>query len=150
MTGQLSLEVPCHNFPSKTEIYHVWLNQGHIVAVGSPSLGKNLLSFITQHGWLSERIISKLSHLLPNDVPAGIYLQKQGWLRPQEVQLLFYSQVKQQINVLARYHHGKFRFDSNSVLPMEEMTGFSIPAGKVAWNSLQSHGWQTATPLAAP
>jgi hypothetical protein len=149
VTGRLTLQLPRPSFPSKTEIYQIWLNQGHVVAVNSPSLGKNLLSFVTQHGWLSERITSKLGRILPSDMPAGIYLQKQGLLQPKEVQLLFHAQVKQQLKLLAQYRRGKFSFASESSMPMEEMTGFSIPAGKVAFDSLRHCGWTTAMPLVA-
>ncbi|MGB3519505.1 MAG: DUF4388 domain-containing protein [Elainellaceae cyanobacterium] len=149
VTGLLSLHVPRQTFPSKTEVYHIWLDQGYVVAVGSPSLGKNLLSLITQHGWLSKNITSKLVQMLPTDVPAGIYLQKQGLLQAQEVQLLFYAQVKQQLKLLGQYRRGQFCFDSNSPLPMNEMTGFSIPAGKIAFDSLCNSGWQPAIPVTA-
>ena len=69
---------------------------------------KGLMSIIAQRGWMSERAISRVVQISPSSVntPLGLCLKSQGLLQPEQLKLLFNTQVLQQVCALAGLHKG--------------------------------------------
>ena len=50
---------------------------------------------ITQRGWISERVISRVTQISSSSIntPLGLFLKSQGMLQPEQLKLLFNTQV---------------------------------------------------------
>src|SRR5919199_304518 len=106
--------------------YYIWVYRGHLVAVANRLDNLGLVELINQQQWVSERVVTKLAQLCPNDQPLGLYLLNQGVLKPSQLKQLFFLQVLQQIEAIFQLNEAQFRFDSNVLLPRQEMTGLSV------------------------
>lgn len=107
---------------------YIWFSQGRIVAAASHLDQHELLDLITRRGWLSDRVVSRLMSLCNIDMPMGLCLKSQGALQADQLKLLFFVQVMQQVCNLFKLESGLFRFERVEKLPMSEMTGLSKPA----------------------
>ncbi|MHC5828117.1 MAG: DUF4388 domain-containing protein, partial [Nostoc sp.] len=63
--------------------------------------------------------------------PMGLCLKSQGLLQPEQLKLLFNTQVLRQVCALFQIKDALFTFDSTAKLPLAEMTGLSMSATEV-------------------
>lgn len=118
--------------------HHIWFNQGRIVAAGSTLDQQGLLRLISQRGWLGDRAASRLAQSCPVNTPIGLCFKSQGVLNAEQLKLLFYAQVMQQVCALFALKDGWFQFDIKVPLPIAEMTGLSAPATEVTMAGLRA------------
>lgn len=116
----------------------VWFNQGRIVAAANSLDQQGLLRLISQRGWLGDRAASRLAQSCPVNTPLGLCLKSQSLLSAEQLKLLFYAQVMQQVCALFTLKDGWFQFDAKSPLPTAEMTGLSAPATEVTLAGLRA------------
>lgn len=126
--------------------YYIWFNQGRIVAAGSSLDQQGLLRLISQRGWLGDRAASRLAQSCVVNTPMGLCLKSQGVLNAEQLKLLFYAQVMQQVCALFTLKDGWFQFDAKAPLPVAEMTGLSAPATEVTMAGLRAlKDWSALT-----
>ncbi|MBE9199105.1 MULTISPECIES: DUF4388 domain-containing protein [unclassified Nodularia (in: cyanobacteria)] len=137
-TGILDIELLSEN--SKIQHYYIWLHQGRIIAAADRLDEKGLTLMIAQRGWISERVISRVTHICPTfiNTPLGLSLKSQGLLQPEQLKLLFNTQVIRQISSLFQVEDGLFTFKPTTNLPIAEMTGLSMTATEVILLGLRS------------
>lgn len=124
-TGLLTIRSFSESKIRTDKIQYIWFSQGHVVAAANRLDHQGLLWLINQQGWCSDRVISKLAKLCPQDTPVGQYLYSQGVLQAQHLQKLFSVQVLQPICTWCSLQEGQFKFETKVNLPMMEMTGLS-------------------------
>jgi hypothetical protein len=125
-TGLLTLSTLSVSKTTPVSVYYIWVYRGHLVAVANQLDSLGLVELINQQQWVSERVVTKLAQLCPNDQPLGLYLLNQGVLTASQLQQLFLLQILQQIEALFQLNDAQFRFDPNVLLPTQEMTGLSV------------------------
>ncbi|MFK0732515.1 MAG: DUF4388 domain-containing protein [Gloeotrichia echinulata GP01] len=135
-TGVIYIEfLPQENQNGKKQVYYFWLHQGRIVAVADRLDQKSLTLMIAQRGWISERVISRVTQISSSSIitPMGLFLKSQGLLQSEQLKLLFNSQVLRPICNLFQVQDGEFKFDTieKLKLPLSEMTGLSMSATEV-------------------
>lgn len=118
--------------------HHIWFNQGRIVAAGNALDQQGLLRMISKRGWLGDRAASRLAQSCHIGTPIGLCLKSQGALNAEQLKLLFYAQVMQQVCALFTLKDGWFQFDAKAPLPVAEMTGLSAPATEVTLAGLRA------------
>ncbi|MBD2536130.1 DUF4388 domain-containing protein [Nostoc flagelliforme FACHB-838] len=125
---------------STKQAYYIWLQQGRVIAAADRFDEKGLMSMIAQRGWMSERAISRVVQISPSSVntPLGLCLKSQGLLQPEQLKLLFNTQVLQQICALFQINDALFSFDPTAKLPLAEMTGLSMTAAEVILMGLRA------------
>jgi hypothetical protein len=141
-TGLLTIQT-CPYAKTKTSaLCHIWLDRGRIVAATNCLDQQGLLKLIAQRGWISERVITKVTQVWPADTPLGLYLKSQGVLQAEQLKLLFRTQVLRQVHALFQLEDAFFEFDPKAPRPLAEMTGLSLPATDVALRGLRKqHDW---------
>ncbi len=127
-TGLLTLRFQSSDQDQGKRIRHALLRQGRVVAVTNRLDQQRLLSMIVKRGWISPKILREQVNRCPANIPIGLYLKTQGFLQPEQLRLLFHSQVLRQVCGLFRLRDAQFKFDSKATLPTTEMTGLSISA----------------------
>lgn len=132
--------------------HYIWFQQGCIVAAANRSDRRGLLTIISQRGWVGDRALSRLVQSCAINTPTGLYLKTQGLLQADQLKLLFYVQVMQQVCALFTLEDGWFHFDSSQKAPTAELTGLSAPAVDVTLAGLRAlKNWTTlADKLPAP
>jgi hypothetical protein len=147
-TGILHIELPSdQNQTNAKKIYYLWLHQGRVVAASDRLDQQGLTLMIAQRGWISERVISRVTHISSCFInsPLGLCLKSQGLLQPEQLKLLFNSQVLRPVCALFQIKDGQFKFEPITALPLGEMTGLSMSATEVIliglralrdWNAL--------------
>lgn len=130
-TGILAIEL--HSANSNIEHYYIWLHQGRVIAASDRLDEKGLTLMIAERGWISERVITRVTHICPSFIhtPLGLSLKSQGLLDAEQVKQLFKTQVIRQISNLFQAEDGLFKFQPITNLPLAEMTGLSMPASEV-------------------
>jgi hypothetical protein len=118
--------------------HNIWFNGGRIVAASSTLDQQGLLRLINRRGWLGDRAASRLAQVCAADTPMGLCLKSQGVLNAEQLKLLFYNQVMQQICALFALKDGWFQFDAKAPIPVAEMTGLSAPATEVTLAGLRA------------
>jgi Domain of unknown function (DUF4388) len=124
--------------PSERHNHNIWFNSGRIVAASSVLDHQGLLRMINRRGWLGDRAASRLAQTCAPDTPMGLCLKSQGVLNAEQLKLLFYAQVMQQVCALFALKDGWFQFDAKAPLPIAEMTGLSAPATEVTLAGLRA------------
>ncbi|MEH1871056.1 DUF4388 domain-containing protein [Nostoc sp.] len=116
-----------------TKAYYIWLQQGRVIAAAERLDQKGLMSMIAQRGWISERVVSRVIKVDACSVntPMGLCLKSQGLLEPEQLKILFNTQVLRQVCALFQLKDALFTFDSTTSLPLAEMTGLSMSATEV-------------------
>jgi hypothetical protein len=130
---------------SRKQVYYIWLHQGRVITAADTLDRNNLISMITQRGWISERVISRVTQISSGSInsPLGIFLKSQGMLQSEQLKLLFNAQVLRPICSLFQIKDAQFTFDAIAVLPLSEMTGLSMSGTEVILMSLRSlKDWQ--------
>ncbi|MBD2259726.1 DUF4388 domain-containing protein [Pseudanabaena sp. FACHB-2040] len=118
--------------------YYIWLHQGRIVGAANRSDQRGLMTLISQRGWLGDRAATRLAQSCSLSAPIGLCFKSQGWLQADQLKLLFYVQVMQQVCALFTHEDGWFHFDSGSQAPAMELTGLSAPAVEVTLSGLRA------------
>lgn len=137
-TGLLKLrELPTSTHPSP-KVHYIWFHQGRIVAAADRIDQRGLLTLLEQRGWITERAAAKVFGMHATPAPMGLCLKAQGLIQPEQLKLLFYSQVIRRVCALFQFRAGQFAFDAQANLPMAEMTGLSQPAMEVTLTALRS------------
>ena len=135
-TGQLVLS-PTDNI-SETKTYYIWFRQGRIVGAADRRDFLGLTRLIAQRNWLSEPIINTMVASCPIDLPLGLCLKSKNLLQPEQLKILFYVQVMQQVCNLFQLADAAFEFEAYPRLPMAEMTGLSSPGTEVTLAGLRA------------
>jgi hypothetical protein len=125
----------------KQQVYYFWLHQGRIIAAADRLDQKGLTFMIDKRGWMSERVISRVTQISSNSIntPLGLVLKFQGLLQPEQLKMLFNIQVIRPICDLLHSQDGVFKFNQIQTLPfpLAEMTGLSMSADEVTLTSLR-------------
>lgn len=133
--------------PSDTQApssHYIWFTQGRIVAAANRLDQRGLVSLISQRGWVGDRAITRLAQTVAPKLPLGLALKSQGLLRAEQLKLLFYVQVMQQVCALFSLADGWFHFDNKSRVPAIEMTGLNAPATETTLAGLRAlKNWTT-------
>jgi hypothetical protein len=140
-TGVLHIELSSDkNQPSNKQLYYIWLHQGRVVAASDRLDEQGLTLMIAQRGWVSERVISRVTNISSCFInsPLGLCLKSQGLVQPEQLKLLFNSQVLRPVCALFQIKDGQFRFEPISTLPLREMTGLSMSATEVILIALRA------------
>lgn len=140
-TGVLHIELSSDkNQPSNKQLYYIWLHQGRVVAASDRLDEQGLTLMIAQRGWVSERVISRVTHISSCFInsPLGLCLKSQGLVQAEQLKLLFNSQVLRPVCALFQIKDGQFRFEPISALPLGEMTGLSMSATEVILIALRA------------
>lgn len=145
-TGRLTIQ-PLSELPDQKEaIHYIWFHIGRVVAAADCLDHQGLYRMMNQRGWVSDRIISKFSLMCSTQMPIGLCLKSQGILQAEQLKLLFYGQVVRQVTALFKLQDARFQFDSQSGLPISEMTGLSLPATEVTIMGLRAlRDWTALT-----
>lgn len=118
--------------------HYVWFNQGRIVAAANTLDQQGLVRLIAQRGWLGDRAALRLAQAGKPGTPLGLILKAQNALNADQLKLLFYAQVMQQVCALFALKDGWFQFDTKAPLSHFEMTGLSAPATEVTLAGLRA------------
>jgi len=118
--------------------YYIWFRQGRIVGAADRNDHLGLATLIAQRNWLSTVIINTIVASCPIDLPLGLCLKSKNLLDPEQLKILFYVQVMQQVCNLFRLPDANFEFEPNITLPMAEMTGLSSPGTEVTLAGLRA------------
>ena len=135
-TGLLTLRTSSANSLEQEQNYYIWLQQGQIVAAANRPDHQGLLIMLKQRNWTSGKDLSPLFNTLSK--PLGTVLKTEGIIRPENLKILFYMQVMQQVCTLFEFQDGYFNFDNQTPLPFLEMTGLSAPATEVTLAGLRA------------
>jgi hypothetical protein len=133
-TGILSIEFLAEeNDNKKKQVYYIWLHQGRVVSAADRLDQQGLILMIAQRGWISERVISRVTQISSCFInsPLGLCLKAQGLVQAEQLKLLFNSQVLRPVCALFQVKDALFRFEPTSTLPLGEMTGLSMSATEV-------------------
>lgn len=129
-----------------TKAYYFWIQQGWIVAAADRLDGQGLMSLLQQRNWLSDRVASKIPLICTLDAPLGLCLKSQGILQPEQLKLLFRTQVIQQAAEVFQLSDGRFALEQIAIIPYAEMTGLSIVATEATLMSLRTlQDWTALT-----
>ena len=93
--------------------HYIWFQQGRITAAANRSDGRGLARLISQRGWLGDRAAGRLMKSCDLSVPAGLCFKSQGILQADQLRMLFYIQVMQQVCALFAVEDGWFHFDTS-------------------------------------
>lgn len=141
-TGILYVEsLPNTIEDNKVSAYYFWLHQGRVIAAANRLDQKGLTFIIDKRGWISERVISRVTQISSHSIntPLGLVLKLQGLLQPEQLKMLFNVQIIRPICNLLASKNGVFKFNQIETLPLplSEMTGLSMTANEVALTSLR-------------
>lgn len=118
--------------------HYIWFQQGRITAAANRSDGRGLVRLISQRGWLGDHAAGRLMKSCDLSVPAGLCFKSQGILQADQLRMLFYVQVMQQVCALFAIEDGWFHFDTSQKTPLSEATGLSAPAVEVTLSGLRA------------
>jgi hypothetical protein len=122
----------------KANNHYVWFSQGRTVAAANTLDQQGLVRLIAQRGWLGDRAALRLAQTGKPGTPLGLSLKAQNALNADQLKLLFYAQVMQQVCALFALKDGWFQFDTKAPLSSFEMTGLSAPATEVTLAGLRA------------
>lgn len=127
-TGLLTLYALPESQATPPPVHYIWVSKGSIVAAANQLNHQGLVALIDQYSWVSNRVVTKLAQFCPTSKPLGLYLKSQGALQAEQLEHLFQVQVVQQVCAVFQLKDAQFKFVQNMPLPMQEMTGLSVPA----------------------
>ncbi|MEM9216540.1 MAG: DUF4388 domain-containing protein [Cyanobacteria bacterium P01_F01_bin.150] len=137
-TGCLSLEIFSNYYPElEPQTYIIWLNQGDIVLAQRRYHHQDIYALAIQKEWVSQFAARKLKARSPRDTAAGLYLETQGVLHFGQLRELFAESVVHRVEGLCSSKKAIFKFQTTNDLPMDDMTGLSISAIKLAQQGFQ-------------
>lgn len=118
--------------------HYIWFNQGRTIAAANTLDQQGLVRLIAQRGWLGDRAALRLAQGGKPGMPLGLILKAQNALNADQLKLLFYAQVMQQVCALFALKDAWFQFDPKAPLASFEMTGLSAPATEVTLAGLRA------------
>ncbi|WP_204137627.1 DUF4388 domain-containing protein [Halomicronema sp. CCY15110] len=118
--------------------HYIWFQQGRITTAANRSDGRGLVTLIDKRGWLGSHAAGRLLKSCDLSTPAGLCFKSQGILEADQLRMLFYIQVMQQVCALFALEDGWFHFDSSQKTPLSEATGLSAPALDVTLSGLRA------------
>lgn len=121
-------------------LFYIWFRRGRIIAAADRLDGKGLLTLMHRRGWLDGIGKPELQEFASMLIPLGVYLRvraKGTPIKPDQLKLMFYSQVMRQVCRLFEFPAGSFEFDGKIALPMSEMTGQMMPPTEVTLAALR-------------
>jgi hypothetical protein len=145
-SGRLTITIPADAMPgveAKTQrptLFYIWFRRGRIIAAADRLDGKGLLTLMHRRGWLDGIGKPELQEFASMLIPLGVYLRvraKGTPIKPDQLKLMFYSQVMRQVCRLFEFPAGSFEFDGKIALPMSEMTGQMMPPTEVTLAALR-------------
>ncbi|MGB3492439.1 MAG: DUF4388 domain-containing protein [Elainellaceae cyanobacterium] len=138
-TGLLTITpLPERSNSAAPHAHYIWFIQGRIVAAANCLDRRGLVSLISRRGWVGDRAITRLAQTVAPKRPLGLALKSQGLLRAEQLKLLFYVQVMQQVCTLFAIADGWFHFDLTAQAPAIEMTGLNAPATETTLAGLRA------------
>lgn len=137
-TGMLTIRGTASEREQAPKSHYIWFKTGRIVAAADRTDGEGLIELVTQRGWLGDRSAEKLAEFCGSGVPLGSGLKSCGVLQVEQLKLLFFVQVMQQVCALFGLDDGVFTFESGAELPLREMTGLSKPATELTLVGLRA------------
>ncbi len=126
-TGLLSLKATDKN-------HYIWFRMGRIVAAGNRLDKGGLLGMVQQRGWFKSSVTEEELE----NLPLGLYLKAKAGLQAEQLKMLFYMQVMQQVCALFQLPDAQFDFNNNALVPNVEMTGLSSPPVEVTLAGLRA------------
>jgi hypothetical protein len=126
-TGLLKLSAFPEIPTTPPSVHYLWVEQGSLVGAANRLDQQGLVNLIAQYPWVSDRVVTKLAQFCPTDKPLGLYLKNQGALQAEQLEHIFQVQVAQSLCALFQLKDAQFKFDQNVPIPMQEMTGLSVP-----------------------
>lgn len=143
-TGRLILQTPAQSPDAPDRNFYLWLRRGRIVSASSYADGTGLLRLMHRKGLLQGipgEQVKEFFHGLV--VPLGVYLKIRNQVTPQQLKLVFYTQVMRQVCALFECSQGQFEFESQVAMPMTEMTGHMMLPTEVTLGALRVlKNWQ--------
>ncbi len=147
-SGRLTITIPAgvtgtiatSTKTSDTALFYIWFRRGRIIAAADRLDGKGLLTLMHRRGWLDGIGKPELQEFASMLIPLGVYLRvraKGKPIKPDQLKLMFYSQVMRQVCRLFEFPAGSFEFDGKIALPMSEMTGQMMPPTEVTLAALR-------------
>ncbi|PSF36198.1 hypothetical protein C7H19_14475 [Aphanothece hegewaldii CCALA 016] len=139
-TGLLTL----NSMIRETKKHYIWFRQGRIIAASDRNDQQGLLTLIQKRGWLKN--IPSITEEQLQTTPVGLYFKANNLLQAEQLKLLFYAQVMQQVCALFELPDAHFAFETNTPIPSLELTGLSSPGAEVtlaglralrSWSALQ-------------
>jgi hypothetical protein len=124
-----------HSTNQKT--HFLWFSQGRIVAASNRLDGQGLFKLMVQRALIEEENTQELFSSCAINTPVGLCFKAQKILDSNQLKLLFYAQVMQEVCALFKLPDASFQFDPKSPLIMSEMTGLSMPAMEVTLTALR-------------
>lgn len=138
-TGLLTITpLPEPQGQAAARTHYIWFQQGRVMAAANRSDGRGLINLISQRKWMGDRAASRLLQSCDMSMPAGLCLKAQGVLQADQLRMLFYIQVMQQVCALFALEDGWFHFDTSQKPPFSEATGLSAPAVDVTLSGLRA------------
>lgn len=149
-SGLLTIGTSQIPYSPEEQKYYVWFNQSQLLAAANELDNRGLLSLIEQRKWLNPENIAKVeqkylqkAYLVAqsnsnNNMPMGLYLKSEGLLQAEQLKLLFYAQVIQQVGELFSLSNGWFSFKEQATPPTAEMTGLNYPSQDAILAGLRS------------
>ena len=140
-TGFLSLEIFSDYYPElDPQTYIIWLNKGDIVLAQRRYHRQDIYALAAKKEWISPFAARKLKARSPRNIAAGLYLEAQGALDFSQLRALFFDEVVHRVEGLCSAMNATFKFESTANLPIDEMTGLSMPADKIAKQGFKNIG----------
>lgn len=119
--------------------YYIWFKQGKIVAAANRLDCNGLLSLMSRRSWIKDKELSNFCSDFKNlTIPLGLFLQNQGILESQDLQMLFKVQVLREILPLFQLKSAQFKLYKNVSAPMIELTGITIKVSELLLQSLRA------------
>jgi hypothetical protein len=131
-TGLLTLQ----SMSQDAKRHHIWFRQGRVVAASDRDDRLGLLNLIQRRGWRGDRPSPSEAEL--QNTPLGLYCKAKNFLQAEQLKLLFYAQVMQQVCALFELPDAHFSFSSNTPIPNLELTGLSSPGSEVTLAGLRA------------
>jgi hypothetical protein len=132
-TGVLSANIPSDQVVGLNGTVHlIWLEEGHIVATQQENDHRDIYGLAVSKGWMTPLVAETLKTKAPKNLPAGTYLESQQFVSFDQLRSLFMNEVVSHAQSLCNMKDIVVSFQKTTELPKDEMTGFRIPAAKIA------------------
>jgi hypothetical protein len=133
LTGCLSVDIFSDYYAElRPQNYVIWLEQGHVASVQRGDCPQDIYTLAVHQDWISPYVAQRLKARSPQDKSAGSYLESQGVLNFEQLRSLFFKEVVHRVEALCTVSNAMFQFQTTDTLPLQTMTGFRIPATKLA------------------
>lgn len=127
--------------------YYIWFYKGRVIAAQHNQLNnKGLQMLIQKRGWLEDSVSDSHGQFCDRATPLGLCLKSLGILNPNQLRILFVTQVMREVCTLFKLDKGFFQFEPDRKPSLAEMTGLSKPPTELTLIGLRMlKNW---TPLA--